>query len=239
MTIESIISQSEKPMTIVLWLSIKQFPNKEKDLPQTLLSQKARGLQIRFVNGDIRSHKKYYYAFREFHDSLVMTIDDDILFPSDFLSNIYRESQEHPDNVIASFGFRYQWSKSSNYFSIDSTPINGGDTGRDLFFGSGGGTLFRPSSLISNLDTIENILSLCPTADDVYLNGLVRISKCGITFCTCNPLLSIVNKNDTKLCDYNGELGDKQSPNAIQVKSLVEYFLKKYDINPFITEANI
>lgn len=34
-----------------------QFPRLEEDLPDSLLNMKARGLDIRFVEGDIRSHK--------------------------------------------------------------------------------------------------------------------------------------------------------------------------------------
>lgn len=57
MVIETILSQSIKPDKVILYLSKVQFPRLEEDLPDSLLNMKARGLDIRFVEGDIRSHK--------------------------------------------------------------------------------------------------------------------------------------------------------------------------------------
>ena len=60
-TIESIFRQTYKPLSIILWLSKEQFPNGELDLPKGLIKMRKRGLEIKFVEGDIRSHKKYKY----------------------------------------------------------------------------------------------------------------------------------------------------------------------------------
>lgn len=232
MTIESLFCQTHKPMSIVLWLSRDQFPNELNDLPKRLVLQQKRGLTIRFVDGDIRSYKKFYYAFKEFKHSLVLTLDDDLLLPSYFLKNIYDCKQQHPNNVIASFGFRFSWDKTIDYIKPTGTKINSGDSGKKLFFGSGGGTLFE-TSVASKMDTIEKIRELCPTADDIYLNALVRICGQGVTFHLNNPLLSVVAHNDVKLVDHNGDIGNPASVNAKQLKQLVAYLEGKGYDNPF------
>ena len=66
MVIETILSQSIKPDKVILYLSKVQFPRLEDDLPDSLLHMKASGLDIRFVEGDIRSHKKYYYVMQAY-----------------------------------------------------------------------------------------------------------------------------------------------------------------------------
>lgn len=233
MTIESILRQTMKPKQIVLWLSRDQFPNKERDLPESLLEQMHRGLSIRFLDGDIRSYKKFYYAFTTFKDYKVVTIDDDLLFPSFFLESLYTCSLKHPDDIIASFGFRYIWDESMQYISVIPNDIKPGDSGLDLFYGSGGGTLFNSAALIDQMDSIEKIIELCPTADDIYLNALTRISGLGVTFHLNNPLLSIVNFNDNKLVSHNGNIGDNTSTNAKQMKALIEYLTVKFNKNPF------
>lgn len=233
MTIESMIRQKKKPQEIVLWLSRDQFPNENKDLPFELIEQTRRGLTIRFVDGDIRSYKKFYYAFQEYKDCYIVTIDDDLLFPSFFLESMYACKQQHPNDVIASFGFRFSWNEAKRYIDIISNKINPGDSGLDLFYGSGGGTLYDPENLIENLDCWDIIHELCPTADDIYLNALTRISGYGVTFHQNYPLLSIVNNNDSKLVTHNGDIGDVNSINARQMKSLLGHFGSKGLKNPF------
>ena len=61
MVVESLMHQTLKPHKIILWLSKEQFSTIES-LPKKLLAQRERGLEIRLVDGDIRSHKKYIYA---------------------------------------------------------------------------------------------------------------------------------------------------------------------------------
>lgn len=233
MTIESIICQSSKPQHIILWLSRQQFPNELNDLPMHLLQQQSRGLVIRFVDGDIKSYKKFYYAFHEFKNSLVLTLDDDLLVPSYFLKSVYECKKLHPNNVIASFGFRFYWDTSINYISPSRTKIYPNDTGNNLFFGSGGGTLFD-TKVVSNMDNIEKILELCPTADDIYLNALIRICGFAVTFHMNNPLLSIISPNNVTLVSHNGDIGDPESINAKQLKDLVSYYRSLSISNPFM-----
>ena len=87
MVVESLINQQQKPHKIILWLSKEQFSSIES-LPQKLKEQRKRGLDIRLVDKDYRSHKKYLYAFREYPEDYVILVDDDILYPSNFISEL-------------------------------------------------------------------------------------------------------------------------------------------------------
>lgn len=231
--IEAILRQNPRPERVVLWLSKEQFPHGIADLPSRLTRQQARGLEIRFVDGDIRSHKKYYYAFTEFADKYVLTIDDDLLFPSTFVSDVYRCALQHPDSVIANFGSKFTWNPEIGYIARTDGIIRHLETGKDLFFGSGGGTLFLPSRLLPYFDDIDTIWRLCPTADDIYLNSIVRLAGMDITFRGVFPLLSITNNGDVKLTDHNGNLYSPDSVNASQLRNLVSHQQAKYGRNPF------
>lgn len=231
--IESILRQTVRPERIVLWLSREQFPNEERDLPKSLLEQRSRGLDIRFVDRDIRSHKKYYYAFQEFKDKDVITIDDDLLYPSNLIENLYNTSLQNPEYVIANFGSRYIWDDENNYIKSIPGGAKAGDKGSDLLIGSGGGTLFHANKLLPNLDSIKDIVAMCPTADDTYLNALTRVSGLGIMFYDNGALLSVVNKNDIKLYDHNGRMGDINSVNADQLRAVSAHMKSKYGYNPF------
>lgn len=233
MTVESMLCQSHKPEAVILWLSRTQFPAEEADLPDSLLRQRERGLSIRFVDDDIRSYKKFYYAFREFDKQFLLTIDDDLLFPSYFLKSIYDCKLQHPGDVIASFGFRFRWDETIGYIRVEDRKVEAGDSGNDLFFGSGGGTLLD-TAVAKHMDAIETIRTLCPTADDIYLNALIRIGGFGVTFHMNNPLLSVTSRTDSKLVTHNGDIGDPHSVNAGQLKALAAHLRARFRTNPFI-----
>src|SRR5574343_906457 len=83
--IECLFRQTFKADKIILWLSESQFNGIE--LPQRLLDQKKRGLEIRFVEDDLKSHKKYIYALNEYKNDYVITVDDDLYYDNQLIEN--------------------------------------------------------------------------------------------------------------------------------------------------------
>ncbi len=99
-TIASLLKQTYKPAKVVLYLSNEQFPNGELDLPTILKKLKKRGLEIAFVEDDLKPHKKYYYALNEYKDKSVITADDDIFYPENHIESLVDASKKFPDAVI-------------------------------------------------------------------------------------------------------------------------------------------
>ena len=65
LTIDSLIRQTILPKELVMHLSLKDFPEAEKDLPRSLLRYKRNGLKICWHEENLKPHKKYIYAFQE------------------------------------------------------------------------------------------------------------------------------------------------------------------------------
>ena len=79
LAIRTVYRQTRQPDKVILWLGEEKFPNRYEDLPEELLRLVSeKGLEIRWCE-DIGPHTKYFYAFQEYPDALVITIDDDIL----------------------------------------------------------------------------------------------------------------------------------------------------------------
>lgn len=233
LVIETMLCQTYKPSAIVLWLSKVQFPNEMEDLPQSLLNQTKRGLQIRFVEGDVRSHKKYFYAFHEFRDKYVVTIDDDLFFPTYFLDSMIKCKEKYKDDVIASYGSHFEWNKTEGHLVLQDKCAEPNISMNDVTFGTGGGTLFEPSKFIDVMDDLETIVELCPTEDDMYLNALMKAKGLNVTFHMNGPLLNIRITNNYTLMQYNGTVGDLSSNNTKQVNNIVNHMTKKFGFNPF------
>ena len=84
--IQSMLRQTLLPKKIILWLSKEQF--KDIKLPLNLTSLINDIFIIKFVEGDIRSHKKYFYVLSEYSDCKIIIIDDDLFYPSDMVEKM-------------------------------------------------------------------------------------------------------------------------------------------------------
>lgn len=96
--IKSLMLQSVKPDRIILWLATEQFP--EKRLPKELTDLKEFGLQINWCE-DLYGHKKYYYCIKEQKPyEVIITYDDDIIYPVDSIKRLIKTHKKNPDCLI-------------------------------------------------------------------------------------------------------------------------------------------
>lgn len=96
--------------------------------------------------------------------------------------------------------------------------------------GSGGGTLFPCGSLKDANLPINIINKVCPLADDIWLNAIVR--KNGFNVLCANDSISVptwIIFNNEKLSTIND--GDKF--NDKQLFNVIEFMRKKFNYDPF------
>ena len=167
--------QSVKPDKIVLWLSKEQFEN--VSLPESLTSLIDEQFEVRFVENDYRSHKKYCYAFREFIDDIVILIDDDIYYPSTMIERLLNGLKIHPDSVICQYGSEMKYNEDGSLPSFSEwweEKAKASDS-KDFFLGTGGGSLFQPNKLIETILDTKLAIRLTPLADDIWVNAIISL----------------------------------------------------------------
>lgn len=194
--IECMLRQTILPYKIILWLSNQQFRSLD-EIPQKLKELQNDCFEILFVEDDIRSHKKYQYVSKKYPNNLILLIDDDLYYPSTFVEDFYNAYlKEHA--VIAKYGciITHNNGKLDQYVkwpsSYDEFKSN------DFFFGSGGGVLFVPSQLYKDLTNMQLALTLCPTADDVWLNAMVRLGGQEIYKLKSGLILPVKQKSENQ-----------------------------------------
>lgn len=231
LVVESILRQTKKADMIILWLSISQFPNRDQSLPQHLVNMRKRGLDIRYIEEDIRSHKKYYYVFQQYPNDHIITIDDDIFYRSTMIEDLWNYHLKYPNSIIAQFSKTMKWSLTGEIGPYQSWVNIWNKTieSEQSFFGSGGGTFFPPKSLHDNVLNKQLFLKLCPLADDIWLNAMARLkgTKVVKTFYS-SQFLPVMNKNDITLASINN--GDNF--NDKQIKAVRNFYLEQ-GLNPF------
>jgi hypothetical protein len=219
--VETILRQSFKPDAIILWLSQDQF--KEVTLPQSLTNLVERGLTIRFVSGDIRSHKKYKYALEEFPYDYVITFDDDLYYNEHLLENLVNLKKEFPNCVPTNRAHKLIFEDKSilpyrKWFhnAYDKQPSH------NLVQTGGYGALYTSEDMYKDFNNENIFLKLAPHADDLWLKIMVLIQgKKVVTNSKYNkdPLV-IKGSQFNKLVNENVLNGG----NDTQLKNLMEHY---------------
>lgn len=228
-TIACLMLQSHPAKKVILWLSEDQFGSDHK-IPSRLRSFISDVFEVRWVKGDIRSHKKYYYVAKEYPDSLVLLVDDDIYYPTDMLERLMAAHKNNPQAVICQYGYEMAYDKDGSIRPYNTwAKVYKESASRNLFFGSGGGTLLRLQSLYKDLLRLDLSTKLTPIADDVWLNAMVRLTGLPVIMIKTGHILPVSNKNDVRLASENRRL----NKNDEQIHNVSSYYLSVLGKDPF------
>ena len=118
--LENILINNKKAKKIILNLSIEEFPNKNKELPITLLNllKKYRNFEIFWVKKNTNVFKKLIPTINRFKNDIIISLDDDILYPNNTIKNMLKCYNKIGNNNPISFGtFTSDW-------NINGTIIN-------------------------------------------------------------------------------------------------------------------
>ena len=184
-TISSLMNQTLKPKRIILWLAEEQFPEKEKDLPKKLKKMKDRGLEIRFCD-DLRPHKKYYYTMKENPDDIVVTVDDDMLYPENMLEQLWEAHRNNTNIVVCQYAHRITLDEKGEikpYQEWESCYGESTDPDMRILPVGCGGVLYPPYCLDKRVFNIEDIKDLCPQMDDLWLKSMALLKGTKAAIC--------------------------------------------------------
>ena len=106
--LELLLNNAIKPNKVILNLSIEEFPKKYLELPKTILSllKKYNNFEIFWVKINNNVFKKLIPTLNRFKKDLIITVDDDILYPNDFIENMLKCYYQLGGKNPVSFGTR-------------------------------------------------------------------------------------------------------------------------------------
>ena len=232
MVVESIKRQSYLPEKIILWLSDEQFRSYE-ELPDKLKEEEDSLFEIKFVPNDLRSHKKYMYAFLQFPKKTIITIDDDIFYHPDTIKFLVDGNRTYPNNIIANC------TKKILYNDDEIMPYNLWEQRRIKIFESedlvqiGVGGVLYPPQLLDKIVVDDNLfMSLAPTADDLWLNSIARYSNVKIVQSGLKILFLPIESKTPSLSSSNKYEGK----NDEQLGNINSYMKEHMNINLYHTK---
>lgn len=182
LTIESLFQQTCKAAKIVLWISTQEFS--PDDIPYALRNQCRRGLDIEFCDEDLGPYKKFFYALQKYPEHLILTVDDDVLYPADMIDQLYRAHLKEKDTILCHRAHLMKFGASGDLLPYLDWELGTSFTEPSLLiFPTGvGGVLYFPGCFSEHILDREAFLRLAPKADDIWLKAmsLMRGTKCRV-----------------------------------------------------------
>lgn len=220
-TIQSLFNQTLKPDMIILYLSKQQFPNGHSS---KLLNDAVKyGLIVKYVDGDLKPHKKYYYAIQEFPDDIIVTVDDDVRYNPKLIERLYKSYLHHPHCVSACRVHKIkfdsdekikpysQWQKNySEKIGVESFK---------LIATGVGGVLYPPGSLPKEAFNEQLITKTCLLADDLWLKIMEVYNGTKVVLASVDSNLDIIEDSQTSSLwktNVNEDQNDVQLNNILQ-----------------------
>lgn len=172
LTIESLMQQSLKADRIVLCLAKSEFS--EANLPKALKNQRERGLEILFCEEDIGPYTKFFYTLKKYPEDIVITVDDDFIYPIDTVDLLYQAYLKEPGVIHCNRAHQMLLAKPGQFqpyrkWNFDQAPSQ---ASLCTFPTGVGGVLYFPGSLDDSVFDKKTFLKLAPNSDDVWLKAM-------------------------------------------------------------------
>lgn len=231
-TIETLLTQTVKPDRIQLWLGQDELS--VDDLPDNLLRQQARGLEICWIDKTMRSYDKLIPALERHHDCIIVTVDDDVLYPPWWLEKLYDAWQENAESIICYRAKNIKMLAPERFAPYARWPnISGNAPAFDIFPTGSSGVLYPPGCLASEVLNKKAFTELSPTADDIWFKAmsLINGTSCRRVFAENKKWHSIPSSQAMSLSKHNNKGTPGERPNDIQLNNVWE----RYDLYKMLT----
>lgn len=141
--LEAMLSQTVLPDLFVLYLNETDF--KDNPLPTDLVefsNDKNNRFEIRWVDENWTSHTKYIFALKDFPRSVIINIDDDLIYENHFIENLLNEYEQHKNEKCLICNFSREIVERNGLFHVSGRATGkSGVMYRPL---TGHGTLYPP-----------------------------------------------------------------------------------------------
>lgn len=219
-SIESILRQTIRPHKIVIYLGKNLFEGVV--LPDNLINLCQFNVEFRYVE-DVRVHTKYFYAFQEFNNSLVMTFDDDIIYRPNLIEELLKAHNEYPNCVVCSRAHKIMWNKSGELLSYNLWKWESVSVvpSYQLVATGVGGVLYKPRNFLDRLYDKKIFLEVSTNNDDLWLKWVELCSKIPVVTLKRNIWYFIIEDSQKEALNT---LNVHRNQNDIYCSELVKYF---------------
>ena len=176
-TILSLFLQVKRPERIILWLDNINWSI--SNLPKKLVYLQQLGLEIRFID-DIKSYKKLIPTLQLCPNSIIVTVDDDVIYSRRLLEKLYESYIQSPTSIHATRASRIIFNDGipapySHWLKLTSSTTM--SESQDIVPIGIGGVLYPPNCLYRDVCNSELFMNLSPMADDLWFWAMSKLQN--------------------------------------------------------------
>ena len=182
--LESLLNQTKKADKILVYLTDDIT---ESHLPLSLHALQNKGIEYKFIPLDLKPHKKYYYAMQEFPDDIIVTVDDDVIYYKEMLSELYETYLKFPKCIVTGRAHEITFNNDGSFKAYDDwnwCSQKYEEPSMKLLATGAGSILYPPhlldKKLLFNLAYIEHYI----TVDDLWLKTVEVLSNVPTVVCS-------------------------------------------------------
>lgn len=206
--IDNMLLQSRRPDKVILYLAEDEFPNRKLPEPLELRLKRDERFEVRFVD-NLYSHKKYLHVFKDFPGSVIVLVDDDIVYPNTMLRELMVHYRRNPHAVVCFRSHTMVMAKNRQFapyceWMKERKIIN--RVSHLIFPTTGGGTLFPPNVLPPETFDVQKIRTTALTADDLWIKWHLMLNGVPVKYINgygSDKLLLIPGTQAETLCSIN------------------------------------
>lgn len=222
-SLESLLHQTLQPNKIVLCIS-EDFKS-ENNLPLLLKKQLNRGVEILYCK-DLGPYTKLIPTLKQYPSAIIITVDDDMLYPIDFIEYLVKSYKKRPNDIHCYYGHTMILDKKGKMESYDKWVKQPASGISILNFPTGvDGVLYPPNCFHEDIIREDIFLKLCPHADDVWFKAmtLLKNKDCVVVPRMRKPRQEFLCINPTGT-ETLANLNRVKKLNDIQIKNVFDYY---------------
>lgn len=176
-TILSLLNQDVLPEKICLWL----YKHHPWQLPQRLTKLVGAHFEIGYCDID-SSHQKLLPALKAFPKKAIITVDDDVIYPKNFIADLYNGHLAEPDQVVCQYGREISW-RNRKLQPYKEWRFNRYEhkTASNLLPIGEGGVLYPPGCFNAEVFNDALYQRCAPKADDLWFKAQHHLNGRGVT----------------------------------------------------------
>lgn len=171
-TLKAILRQSVQPDKVLLWLA----EGDEECLPPEVVALKLEGLEVA-VCPNWRSYKKIIPALSAYPEACIVTADDDVYYPRDWLAELVRATSGRQE-VVCNRAHRVSLNGDlgPGPYKEWEHNIARPEQSALVFLTGVMGVLYAPESFHEDVGRDDLFTQLSPGSDDVWLYWMHRMA---------------------------------------------------------------
>lgn len=177
-------------------------------------------LEIIICDDDLRPHKKYYYTMCKYRNNPIVTIDDDVIYPPTFLSELY-SAYKNFNCIISRRSRKISRDDSGNLLPYKMWPLFCGESVPSFdYLPTGiGGVLYPPNALHIS-EGIMHLIKDNLTTDDILLYSLAVKNNIKIKNIKASQMYKEIK--DKEIFDIGLWRNENIENNDISIKKLIK-----------------